>query len=120
MILQGEPNYDPDTDSVVLDNLKIKMKTNNILMKGAGLIFKNKIKDLVQNGVAEQINQRIAQLKLKAQEQLNTPKLPKGMNLDAKIEDLKILNVSSVPEGLSVLLNLTGHVKILIDDLPDK
>ena len=116
---KGEPKYDPVKDSVILDDLKIDLKTSNILMKGAGLIFKKKIKKIIQTSVEEQINYNISEMKNMIQKQLDAPGLPKGLNLDAKLGNVRILNVYLTPDGIKTLINFDGHARLMVDGLPD-
>jgi len=120
VFLKGEPKYDPVRDSVILDDLKIDLKTKNILMKGAGLIFKGKIKKKIQESLEEQINFNVSEMKTMIQQQLDSPPLPNGIDLNAQLGSLKILNVYLTPKGIQTLINFKGSALLQINGIPDK
>ncbi len=120
VFVKGEPKYDPVRDSVILDDLKVDLKTKNIFMKGAGLIFKKKIKKMIQESLEEQINFNITEMKKMIQQQLDAPPLPNGIDLKAQLGNLKILNVYLTPKGIKTMVNFRGNALLQINGIPSK
>ena len=73
---------------------------------------------MIQTSVEEQVNYNIVEMKKMIQQQLDAPGLPSGINLDAKLGNIRIWNVYLTPDGIKTLINFDGHARLMIDGLP--
>jgi hypothetical protein len=115
--LEGEPVYNARRNTVEVKDLNFTLNTQNFLYKSAGWVLKSTIKHRLQESMEFLLDYNIDDMKKQLQEQLNNYRISEEVNLNGKLENLGILDVSLTPESIMVDIGVTGMVEIQVRGL---
>ncbi|MGA9213271.1 DUF4403 family protein [Kaistella sp.] len=114
--ISGIPIYDELKRKIVLSDTKFKLKTGNILMKTATLLFQKKIVKMIE----EEYGIPTAELEdtaKKSIEETFNKEYYKGLKMKGKVFKLKPSKILLNPLGITVVIDTEAQLELLVNGM---
>ncbi|GEM_PF-3427990 len=109
--LLGEPHYDPEKRFFYVDNLEFSRQVDNPLVSGATWVLQDALREKVGRALQFDLNERIEEIRVSANEQLNRP-LGEGFMLQGTLDELNLAYILPQEKDLLLVLNARGQLAI--------
>jgi hypothetical protein len=106
----GKPVYNPDKQSIDIQDFDFSIETKNILHNSANWILHSTIKNKMLDYLSYPIGDRLEKAKLQLQQQLQKP-LTSNFRLESKIEKLEPIGVYNTGNSLKAIILAKGQLK---------
>lgn len=112
-----KPNFDQNTGTLVGNNFDYSLETNSFILKFINSIFKNKIKETIQNKyLSFNSTSEIKLAQNYLQQKVENIELEKNVHLKSSINTFKIINLDINNDFISVTFNATGESSLEISE----
>lgn len=115
--MQGKPVYNPNRNSIDLEDLEFTLGTRNFLYKSASWLLKSTIRKKVQENLDFLLDANLNDMKDQMAKQLEEYKITESISLKGELDDLGIQNAYLAPEGIKVFLTITGKLNVDVTGL---
>lgn len=112
--LTGKPFYDAVTKIIELKDLDFDIKSKNMLIKTAGWLFSGRILNDLKKYARFDLSSYISSALAAINQQMNKQWM-KGVEINGKMEEIKIVNIYPLREHLVVRSNCNGNLSVKID-----
>ncbi len=110
--MTGTPVYDAEKAVVSLENLDFDLETKNVIQKTAAWLFNAKITKKMKPYLVFPLEESIADIRTKVQEQLTNNEFDNGVSLSGKLNKMDIEKIYLAPEAIKVVVGSSGSLKI--------
>ncbi|MGB1243132.1 MAG: DUF4403 family protein, partial [Chitinophagales bacterium] len=110
--MTGKPVYDAKKAVVSLENLDFDLDTKNVIQKTAAWLFNAKITKKMKPYLVFPLEESIADIRTKVQEQLTNNKFDNGVSLSGKLHKMDIEKIYLAPTAIKVVVGSSGSLKI--------
>ncbi|MEL6802604.1 MAG: DUF4403 family protein [Bacteroidota bacterium] len=111
--VSGIPHHDAATDQLMLQQLNIDLKTDNLLHKTAAWALSGWLKKKIQSLVNEQFHEALAQLRQDLEKLLNDMSFLEVFSLRAEIKRLKLTNIELEEDEMQMCIQAEGYLGLL-------
>lgn len=115
--LIGKPVYNPNKNTIDIEDLEYSLDTKNFLFRSAGWLMKSTIKNKIAENVNFLLDYNLKDMQAQFQEQLKDYELATGLVLNGELAAIDLRNAFLTVDGMVVDLALTGKVNIRVRGL---
>ncbi|MBW8359940.1 MAG: DUF4403 family protein [Weeksellaceae bacterium] len=115
-VISGIPVYDEVKRMIVLSDTTFKLKTKNILQKGAALLFRNRIVNMIE----EEYGIPTAEIEDMARKGIHESfnrEYYKGLKMSGKVLNLKPSKIIMNPNGLTAVIDTEAQLHLMVQGL---
>lgn len=116
LLFSGVPVFNDDTKKVVLLHLRYDLQTNNLLLKGAKLLFASRIEKELKKAASFSVSRVFEEAEKAITDNLNK-EWAKGVSGAGDVADLRLLNIQVMPEHLLAKMLCEGSLQLTISEL---
>lgn len=116
LLLNATPAFNADTNEVVLLQLRYDLQTGNLLLKGARMLFANRIEKELKKASRFPVSELLVQIRKTIDEKLNA-EWGKGIKGAGTVSDLRLLTIQAVPEHLLMKATCEGSLQITVSEI---
>ena len=114
---KGIPTYNPNNQTIYLENFDYDLKTKNVLISTANWFFQGKFAKNMKEALTFKIGGQIDEMKKQMQANLTNNKVAKGITLNGNLNDLKPEKVYLTPNSIIAVINANGKLDLKVDGL---
>lgn len=115
--LTGYPAFNPQTNSIDINNLEYTLDTRNFLYRSAGWLLKGTFKNMIQDNLDFLLKYNLEDMQKQMQEQLNGYEVARGIKLNGQLNELDLYNAYLTSEGIEVSVALSGKLGLDVKGL---
>jgi hypothetical protein len=109
------PLWDAATQSLRIENLDIKTKSSNLLLKGAGFLAQFFLNEKLDRKIEEQVNKLLSdQLGKLKKEPVRIP-IPKGGFAQASISDIRVHEMVFIDDAARIKATIDAHWILMLE-----
>lgn len=110
--LQGKPGYAPNLKLIFLQDPDLKLETRNILVKGAGWLFQNKLEKQLRQKLRISTDEFLPQLMAMLNEQIEKVDIPPPFKLLGRMTTLEIPQLGFAEGEVALLVKAEGQLGV--------
>ncbi len=115
--LKGRPHYDPDTKTIVLQNLQYDLETSSWLQRTASWLLKGTLARMLEKQFTIPVGNQLTEIQRSVQAQLTRNQLAKGVVLNGKLDELRPDGVYLTPTAILAVVFAKGKVDVKVEGL---
>jgi hypothetical protein len=117
VLFTGTPEYNPETKTVVVNNLDYDLHTKNFLLKTAKWLFNKKIKSELKQYTTFSLKEYYDTAAKSINAWINK-EWTKGVKGNGQVSELKLIGVYALPDHILIRSNCNGKLNLTISDIP--
>jgi len=110
--ITSQPKWNPDNQHLSIENLKIKAKSKNLLLKGAGWFAQHFLNAKLDQKIEEEVNILHAKQLEKLKKDPVIIPIPKAGNAIVEVRNIIIHELIFVEHGIKVIASIEGLWKV--------
>lgn len=115
--LRGRPYYDPQSQTISLQDLAYDLDTKNILQQSASWLLKGTFARTLEKQLTIPIGSQLADMQKLLQERLKNNQLAKGVVVNGRIDEIRPDQVYLTPTSLLAVVHAKGRIDVKVDGL---
>lgn len=116
LTITGEPYYNPEKEMVMLEKVKLDVKTRNLLHRSAGWLLRSTLAKNIENEFGIPVNEIIEYSRENVTETINSEFSP-GIKMKGQVLSIIPDKVMMTDEGMVALINASARVQLNIQGL---
>jgi len=115
IFLSGTPVFDPEKQTIVINDLNFNLDTRNKLIKVANWLFHRKFIRKIKEAIQLPMKETLEDTKKEAQKMLENYKVTDGITLKGTLDDLHIDKIVMTPDSIITWILASGQMKVDVD-----
>jgi hypothetical protein len=112
--LTGTPNYDRESDQLLVPDLAYDLRTNDMLVRGVAWLKDDTIRDFLRERARFPVDDQLDRLRQLAENGMNRD-LSKGVSLIANLDKARAVSVRATRRAILVRASASGWARLDID-----